>query len=94
MVEIQTGYSTRISGSGWRVTLDVKNTGPAASTLIKCFVNDVPVEQANYGETGFVVNATSTSFPYSGTTIESGESATITIWIHEGYSTLNLRDSG
>ena len=88
-VEIQTAYSKRVVGSGWNVTLELKNTGTADATLIRCFVNDRPIEEVNYGVMDYAVNATSTSLSYSGTTIESGDFTIITVWIHEDYAKLS-----
>lgn len=87
-VEIQTGYSTRDMGQGWEVTLELKNTGSAASTIVRAFVNEVPILEANYGVSTYVTNATSTDLLYSGTTLESGASTILHIWIDDGYSSL------
>ncbi len=55
-VEIQTGYSTK-GASGWTVTLQMKNTGSQSATLILAFVNDVPLNATQYGQTTFATGA-------------------------------------
>ncbi len=89
-VEIQTAYAVRNAGVGWNITMEIKNTGSAASTLIRCFINEIPVPIANYAATAFP-NATSTAvdFPYAGVTIESGQASTIHVFIDEGYRSLS-----
>ena len=90
-VEIQTAYSTRISSgtTGWDVAMEIKNTGSAASTLIRAFVNDVPILEANYSATGIVAGAIACSFPYTGVTTDSGNSTTLYIYISDSYKNLS-----
>lgn len=87
-VEIQTGYSTK-DANGWTVNLELKNSGSASSSLIRAFVNEVALSQANYGRTGYVAGAVSTDLTYTGTTIASGNSTSIRVWISNTYSTLS-----
>ena len=89
-VEIQTAYSVKTAGTGWNITMEIKNTGSAASTLLRCFVNEVPVESDNYNATAFPSSdETAVSFPYAGTTIDSGESMNIQVYVDEGYASLS-----
>ena len=94
-VEIATGYSTKVSGFGWNITLELRNTGSAASTMSRVFVNEVPIEQNNYGRiyydaiSDYIPTKVSTDISYSGTTIGSGEPTTVHIWISDTYSTLS-----
>lgn len=87
-VEIQTGYSTKV-GSDWNVTLELKNSGTADSTLNRVFVNDKPLLEANYGASGVVAGAVSTDIAYAGTTLTSGQPLTRHIWISGTYLTLS-----
>ena len=91
-VEIQTAYSVKTALTGWNITMEIKNTGSAASTLLRCFINEVPVPQGNYGASAFM-NSTdgdiAVSFPYAGTTIDSGESMNIQVYIDETYASLS-----
>ena len=41
-VEIQTGFASKIT-DGWNVTLDIKNSGSAETTLTHVFINDIPI---------------------------------------------------
>jgi flagellin-like protein len=89
-VEIQTAYAVRTTGIGWNITMEIKNTGSAASTLIRCFVNEVPVPIANYNSTTFPgSNSIAVGFEYAGITIESGQAQTIQVYIDEGYASLS-----
>jgi flagellin-like protein len=90
-VEIQTAYSTRVStgDTGWDIAMEIKNTGSAASTLIRAFVNDVPIEAANYSAPGIVPGAIACSFPYIGVTIDSGNSTILYIYISDSYKNLS-----
>ena len=87
-VEIQTAYSTRVA-TGWDVAMEIKNTGSAASTLIRAFVNDVPIGSTYYNATGITANQTACSFPYAGITIDSGDAVTIMIYISDSYKNLS-----
>ena len=98
-VEIQSGYATIITTAGtnvgdWILHLELKNTGSATSTLIRVFVNDVPIDPLNYG---FVIDGTTpddlgaalmaTDMPKDSTStggtlpIESGQPATVEVYI-------------
>ncbi len=48
-IEIQTGYATYggdagLTNSGWNVSLSLKNSGSASSTITHVFLNDKPVD--------------------------------------------------
>ena len=89
-VEIQTAYSVKTALTGWNITMEIKNTGSAASTLLRCFINEVPVPVGNYGAVAFPGgNTTAVSFPYTGETIDSGESMNIQVYIDETYASLS-----
>jgi flagellin-like protein len=89
-VEIQTAYSVRTTGVGWNVTMEMKNTGSATSTLLRCFINEVPVPIGNYNATTFAgSNSVAVGFPYTGLTIDSGESLNIQVYVDEGYGALS-----
>jgi archaeal type IV pilus assembly protein PilA len=91
-VEIQSAYSTKGTG-GWVVTMALKDTGSAPSTLISAFVNDLPVNATGYGASTWGSGATAgmitTNVASSGTVITSGQSVTVSIWIPTGFSTLS-----
>jgi flagellin-like protein len=87
-VEIQTAYSVRTPGSGWNISMELKNTGSAASTLNRVFVNDIPVSQSNYNQTTWIAGEMSVDIEYLGTTVNPGESMTVQVYISETYSTL------
>ena len=90
-VEIQTGYSTKVTGppAGWDVQLELKNTGSAPSTLIRCFVNDVLIPQAYCSANNITAGQISTSLNWLGTSLTSGNSTTIHIYISDSYGTLS-----
>ena len=87
-VEIQTAYSTKV-GTDWNVTLEVKNSGSAGSTLNRVFINDVPLVSTNYGASAVVAGAVSTDILYAGTTLASGQPTTVNIWICGTYGYLS-----
>ena len=87
-VEIQTAYSVRTPSSGWNISLELKNTGSAPSTLNRIFVNDIPVPQSNYNTTTWVAGDLAVDIAYLGTTINPGDSLSVHVYISETYSTL------
>jgi len=68
------------SAAGWRITIKLKNTGSAPSTITSCFINEKPMEEYSVGsitwqyldETGAPATITE-----DGVTLESGTSKTI-----------------
>jgi len=89
-VEIQTGYATIEYNAalllGWNVSITMKNTGSAASTLTHVFVNEIPVDiyltttgkleftAGGVGGTQVAAAEIGASFLATGLTLESGES--------------------
>ena len=86
-VEIQTAVSTKNS-EGWVISLELKNTGSVTSKMIRAFVNDVSINEANYGSSGMVADNISTDLQYLGTIIESGQTVTVHVWISKNYINL------
>jgi len=87
-VEIQSGWAVKNSvDEYWDTTLEVKNTGSATSTLIRIFVNDMPLNSTGYDAafdpaTDFVdATRIGVNFAVTGKTIESGASDTIHVYI-------------
>ena len=76
-VEIQSGICYVNSVGNWTVSMKMKNTGTATSTLIGVFINEVEVD--NYAS-GWVVNEWSTNMT-SSQSIKSGETKMINIFI-------------
>ena len=101
-VEIQSGYATiipstaTVNAGSWIIHLELKNTGSATSTLIRVFVNDVPIAIGSYG---YVIDGTATlstgqmatdmpkddpTTPTGGKLpIESGKSGTVEVYIEK-----------
>lgn len=91
-VEIQSAWSVKeTTDEYWLITVELKNTGSAASTLIRCFVNDVPLNDTetytgydtNFAApAGFSSNVRiATNFNSTGLTLKSGDMGKISIWI-------------
>jgi len=87
-VEIQSGYSTKVA-SGWNVTLLLKNSGSAASTVSQIFINSVPLPSDNYNLHEFQSGEVTTTLSLTDATIASGDSKTIYIGISNTYLTLS-----
>jgi len=98
-VEIQSGYATLDPLTGWTITLELKNSGSATANLIKCFVNDIPVDKP--GATGFagatIVGASETgsTIPDAGIPINSGMDQTVSVYIGKDLfssgTTINIK---
>ena len=104
-VEIQTGYSEVVVDAtpvpiGWKVTMSLKNSGSAASTITHVFINDVPVAliaTGNDGLTGEVSAPTNgvapagigTSITDVGLSLNAGESKTAYLYISNTYGYLS-----
>jgi flagellin-like protein len=96
-IEVQSGYSRKVT-NGWNVTLELKNSGTADATLNRVFINNKPLNASD--TTGYGVAATNpwtarpneevmTDIDYDpGTTLTSGQSITVKIWIRNTYGTL------
>jgi len=83
---IDTPYSPE-TFDGWRITIKLKNTGSAPSTIISCFINEKPREE--YG--GLILfdyfdDETQTILEMlpEGVTLESGTSVTLYVTIIKG----------
>lgn len=82
-VEVQTGICTRDPGGGnWTVTLKLKNSGTAASTLIGCFINEIEVDAYDVTTAGAGQATTNMT---SSETIESGATAIILIYVDAAW---------
>jgi len=90
-VEVQSGWSVLQSGTGWTVTLELKNTGSATATLTRVFLNEVPLNSTGYGLSTFPAGSdmVGTSIASTGTPLTSGNSTTAYVWINTGYGTLS-----
>jgi len=98
-IEIQTGYSTYTSGSGWLLDLSLKNSGSATSTITHLFINDVPVALIADAAASPAVTVTTwaastpesivTNIDVSGLSLDAGASKNVKIWIDVGYASLS-----
>ena len=93
-IEIQTGYSewvedTPVGFHGWNVTLELKNTGSATSTITHVFVNDKPVALVTPYVDEFSAGIIRTSVEEVGLLLEAGESKDMCILIDDAYATLS-----
>ena len=91
-VEIQTGYA-QVATGGWEVTLTLKNSGSATSTVTQVFINEVPLNATAYGLVDmatFVATAhgIGTDMAATGATMTAGDSTTVKIYVANTYSTL------
>jgi flagellin-like protein len=78
-VEIQNAVCTN-NGTFWTITMKLKNTGTAGSTLISVFINEVEVD--NYDSTSPVANAWATNINTTvNTVIRSGQTLTVYFWM-------------
>ena len=97
-IELTTAYSSRVVGSGWLITIDLRNTGTTASTLKTVFINDKPLNSTGYGASDFPSGALDrilTNIEEGGTTVESGASDTVRIWIwNDGTNGYGYLSSG
>jgi len=97
-VEISTAYSTKTTGSGWLITLSIKNSGTADSTINTVFVNDRPLNGTAYGQSGFPPGTGDriyTDIATAGTTYNSGQSGTVQVWIwNDGTNGYGYLSSG
>ena len=83
-VEIQSAVCTTANGN-WTITMKLKNTGTATTTLLSAFINDVEVD--NYDQTGVVMGAWATSINVTtASTLTSGETKVVLFWLDSGKS--------
>lgn len=95
-VEIQSGWSVK-DATGWKITLELKNTGSATATMIRVFLNDVPLNATSATDHGYdladypaLPDMVGTSIDdVAGTLLKSGESVTVNLWIRSGYASLS-----
>ena len=90
-VEVQSGWSVKNGTQGWVITTELKNSGSASSTLIRLFVNDVPLNTTAYGATAWDysnTNMITTDISATGSTLESGQEGTFHVWVNQGYGQL------
>lgn len=83
-VEISTAFSAKVPGSGWLITLNCKNAGTTDSSLAVVFINERPLNSSAYGRSGFpsgLDDRVYTDIDVGGTTLASGQSAIVQIWI-------------
>jgi len=93
-IEVQTGYSEWVTdggavNSGWNITLELKNTGSAASTITHVFINDKPVTLLGAYDDLFIVGDLKTSILDSGLLLEAGQSKDMCILIDDAYENLS-----
>jgi hypothetical protein len=80
-VELQSGLCVKSGATGgeyWNITLKLKNTGTAASTIIGCFINEVEVDCYN---TTSAVDGDAVTTMTDSDIIESGVSKYVSILI-------------
>jgi len=93
-IEVQTGYAEWVAddgagNAGWNITLELKNTGSAPSTITHVFVNDRPIAlPAAYGDV-FIVTTCTTSVETAGLLLEAGQSKDLCILIDDAYENLS-----
>lgn len=89
-VEIKSAVCSYDSYDNWVITISLKNTGTATSTLNSLYVNDNPATLDSTAPTAAVdtittdLNVTTTT-----TKIESGVEDVITVWIGANHATLS-----
>ena len=104
-VEIQTGYSEVVVDAtllpiGWKITMSLKNSGSAASTITHVFINDVPVTLNPTGNDGLVGEAPAptvgvadgsigTSITETGLSLNAGEAKDAYVYISNNYGYLS-----
>ena len=72
----------------WVIAMRLKNSGTATATLTSAFINDVEV--GNYTMDSVALGSTSTNMT-TATTIASGASAKVNVYIDQGYASLSSR---
>jgi flagellin-like protein len=83
-VEIQSAVCVADGTNGcWNITMKLKNTGTATTTLIGCFLNEIEVDDYT-GTFPPAANTTGTDMT-DDLTIESGATAIINIYVDDGW---------
>ncbi len=85
-VEIQSGVCEWNSTGFWKISLTLKNSGTATSTLNSVFINDKAA--TTYGLDTWATDEVTTNMTTS-TSITSGANALIIIYIDLGYASLS-----
>ena len=88
-VEIQNAVCSQDAYDNWVVTITLKNTGTAQTTLISLFANDIEVTPDASAPTAPVATLTTHLNVTSPTTLPSGVTATIHVWVGRDYGTLS-----
>jgi flagellin-like protein len=86
-VEIQSGVCTWNDTGFWKITLKLKNSGTATSTLNSIFINDI--EATTYDQDWASLSGVVTTNMTTTTSITSGANAMINIYVDLGYATLS-----
>lgn len=85
-VEIQTAVCSACDATnGWTVTLTLKNSGTSAATISNVFIND-QIAQVGVATTDITLTEIGTDVTSSGTTIASGSSDSIEIYVGPTFS--------
>jgi hypothetical protein len=90
-VEIQSSQCVKNETTSWTVTLSLKNSGSATSTLNGVYVND---QIATLGQSAGTSTTLRTDVPATGLTIASGRSDDVVIYIGQGWPTTAALTSG
>ena len=77
-VEIQTGYATTVT-AGWHVTMEIKNSGSAETTLTHVFINDIPISDDTLPDP--MLTTTLASNIATVGTLTAGQTSTVTVYI-------------
>ena len=96
-VAIESAYAPKITGGDWNITMILKNTGSANSTLTTAFVNDKPITSYSPAIT-FWYSTDGTAYhavPSTGITIASGQGLYIILTVDNTLfssgTTLNVK---
>ncbi len=88
-VEIQSATCTwNATDTHWKITLKLKNAGSDTSTLVSAFINDDEIQ--TYSQDTVSPGSTSTNMT-TYTTLPSGATTTVNIYIDHGYASLSTR---
>ena len=93
-IEIQTGYATfetdsGLVNSGWNVSLSLKNSGSASSTITHVFLNDVPIDLDAVPVNLFTVGGLEASISTTGLMLKAGQSKDMYILVDDEYESLS-----
>jgi len=88
-VEIKSAVCTYDTWDNWVITITLKNTGTATSTLNSLYVNDIPALLDSVAPTVAVDTITTDLNVTTATKIESGVEDVITVWVGANHLTLS-----